>query len=103
MNGVKLILTEPVPPPALLIGSAAAGRPAEQQKEQAAKDFESVLIARILEQVRNTIPDSGLLEDKASEQMEGLFWLYLASELADKGGFGLWKQICQALTSGEER
>ena len=70
----------------------------EAQKKQTAKDFESLLIARILEQMKETIPKSPLAEDGAGEQVESIFWLYLGREIADKGGFGLWKQIYQTMT-----
>ncbi len=61
--------------------------------ENAARDFESVLLYRLLEEMRRTIPDSGLLETAQSKQMQGLFWFYLAEEVARRGGLGLWRQI----------
>ncbi len=67
--------------------------------EQAAKDFESVLIYKLLDEMRKTIPDSGLLDSAASEQMEGIFWLHLAQEVADKGGLGLWKELAAKISA----
>lgn len=100
MDAVKLILTGPVPEPTPLSDAAEA---TDQQKKQAAKDFESLFIAQVMEQMKETIPDSGLLEDATSKQMEGLFWLYLARDVADKGGFGLWKNIYQLLAAGSDK
>ncbi|MBN1505475.1 MAG: hypothetical protein JW955_01445 [Sedimentisphaerales bacterium] len=67
----------------------------EEQKKQLARDFESVLLTKVFDEVRQSIGQWGLGEedDGASEQVHGLFWLYLAQDVADKGGFGLWREI----------
>jgi Rod binding domain-containing protein len=70
------------------------GRP-DEEKKQLAKDFESVLLTKLFDEVKNSIGHCGLEdeEDGASEQVHGLFWLYLAQDVADKGGFGLWQDV----------
>jgi len=70
------------------------GRP-DEEKKQLAKDFESVLLTKVFDQVKDSIGGWGLEEeeDGASEQVHGLFWLYLAQDVADKGGFGLWQDV----------
>jgi len=68
-------------------------RPTQGAAERAAKDFESVLLYRLLEEMKRTIPSSGLLENGISEQVRDLFWYYLAQDLADKGGLGMWKEL----------
>ena len=73
----------------------------KEKKEQIAKNFESVLIHKLLEEMKNTIEDWGFGEDKASEQVKGIFWMYLAQDIADKGGFGLWKDVYELLTKAE--
>jgi len=65
----------------------------DEQKKQIAKDFESVLINKLLEQAGSTIGDFGFDQDGASQQIQGMFWLYLARDVANKGGFGLWKDL----------
>jgi Rod binding domain-containing protein len=116
MDSTKLILTQPVLPPALLEhldGTAFSKRVAEQeagkidgfseeQKKQIAKDFESVLLNQLLDEMKNTIGDWGFDKDGASEQVQGIFWLYLARDIANKGGFGLWKDIYQFLTDSAD-
>jgi len=103
-SAAGLILTEPVPMPSLLKEARSvdaalqAPRAAWAAKEvQATKDFESVLITKLLDAMKNTIGDWGMERDGASEQMQGIFWLYLARGIADTGGFGMWKDIYQSL------
>ena len=68
----------------------------EEKKKQLARDFESVLLTKMFDEVKRSIGQWGLdegEEDGASEQVHGLFWLYLAQDVADKGGFGLWQDV----------
>jgi Rod binding domain-containing protein len=69
----------------------------DQKKQQIAKDFESVLLTRLFEQVQKTIGSLDTEEDGTAQQVQGLFWLYLARDAADQGGVGLWKDIYQQL------
>jgi Rod binding domain-containing protein len=68
----------------------------EEKEKQIARDFESVLLTKLFDEVKESIGqwDSGEEEeDGASQQVHGLFWLYLAQDVADKGGFGVWQEI----------
>ena len=95
----------------LLIGDVALSKPLEQikknanfqnnNKEQYAKDFESVFIAKLLDAMKGTIGDWGFEKDGASEQVQGIFWTYLSQDLANSGGFGMWKDIYQSLVDLE--
>ena len=67
----------------------------EEEKKQAAKDFESIFIHKLLEEMKKTIGDWGLEKDDTSRQTQGIFWLYLARDIANNGGFGMWKDIYQ--------
>jgi hypothetical protein len=72
------------------------GQRCEEQKKQLARDFESVLLTKLFDQVQESIGHVSLGEeedDGASQQIDGLFWLYLAQDVADKGGFGMWQEI----------
>jgi len=64
---------------------------------KAARGFEAILLHRLVEAMRETIPDSGLLSSGTGRQVEGLFWFYLAQEMAEKGGIGLWKDLARKL------
>ncbi len=71
--------------------------PATEKKEQVAHDFESVLLTRLFDQVQQSMGKWDLEEDGTSQQVQGLFWFYLAREVADQGGVGLWKDVYQQL------
>ena len=78
--------------------SAASASQRDEQEKQIGKDFESVLLTKLFEQVQTSIEDSGFDdEDSGSQQVRGMFWLYLARDVADKGGVGLWKDIYQQI------
>jgi len=66
-----------------------------QGLQRAAKEFESILLQKVMEEMRGTVIDSGLLEDSTSKQFEGMFWDFLAQNVAEQGGLGLWKELYQ--------
>ena len=70
----------------------------EERKRQIAKDFESLLISKLMDGVKDTIGHWGFDQDGPSRQIHGMFWLYLARDIANKGGFGLWKDLYKFLT-----
>ena len=75
----------------------------DDKKKQIARDFESVLLTKLFDEVQRSIGNWGLGdEDGTSQQVHGLFWLYLARDVADKGGVGLWKDIYQNLKQMED-
>jgi len=112
MDSVELILTGEVSPPAPLdylgrtglynkIAKLKSGQidvMSEEKKKQAAKDFESVFINKLLDEMNNTIGQWGFEKDGVSKQIQGLFSLYLSEHIANSGGFGLWKDVYQFLT-----
>ncbi|MGD8500330.1 MAG: hypothetical protein PVJ86_06765 [Phycisphaerales bacterium] len=104
MENAKLILSEPVSPPVPLehLDQSRLGSASEEKKRQIAKDFESVLLNKLLDEMKNTIGDWGFDKDGPSKQVQGIFWLYLASDIANNGGIGLWKDIYQFLTNVDQ-
>jgi Rod binding domain-containing protein len=96
MDASKLLLTEPVLPPAELRLSNT-DRLSDEKKMQAAKDFESLLINKLLDEMKNTITDWDGDEDGASQQIQSIFNLYLSQHIADNGGLGLWKDIYNSM------
>jgi len=104
MDSTKLILTEPVSPPTLLehLDPSRLKSIPDEKKKQVAKDFESVLFDKLLDEMKNSIADWGLEKDAASKQTQGIFWLYLGRDIANNGGLGLWKDIYQYLFNTEQ-
>ena len=103
MDSAKLILTEPVLPPLPLehLQKSEIKNVSEEKRMQIAKDFESVLINKMLDEMKNTIGSWGFEKDGPSDQIQGIFWLYLARDIGNKGGFGLWKDIHQFITNAD--
>jgi len=93
LHPLKLTLTDPALP-------ESPNRAADKSRyEKFAKDFESILIERLLHEMKNTIGNWGMEQDGAARQIQGLFWLNLARDVADKGGLGLWKDIYHSLNT----
>ena len=103
MDSAKLILTESVPPPAQLehLDKARLNSASEEKKKQVAKDFESVLLNKLLDEMSKSIGNWGFDKDGASKQIQGIFRLYLARDMANNGGMGLWKDIYKSLTNSD--
>jgi Rod binding domain-containing protein len=104
MDSAKLILTEPVSPPAPLEHLKKSGlkNVSDEKRKQIAKDFESVLINKMLNEMKNTVGDWGFEKDGPSNQVQGIFWMYLARDIGNNGGIGLWKEIHQFLTNADK-
>ena len=69
----------------------------DSRKVQVAKDFESVLLSKWLDQMKETIVDWSDDKDAASKQVDDIFWQYLAKDMSDQGGLGLWKDIYRSI------
>jgi len=109
MEGIESIGISAVDLPSVLPDRDAAGLPegvenitsrgvadsSDEKKKQLAKDFESVLLTRLFSEVKESIGSCGFDEDPASDQIHGMFWSFLAQDVADKGGFGLWQDLYQ--------
>lgn len=75
----------------------------EEKKIQFAKDFESVFINKLLDEMKNTIGDWGSEKDGAAKQIDGLFFSQLARNLAGNGGIGMWKDIYKSLPDSQQK
>jgi Rod binding domain-containing protein len=112
MDNAKLILTGEVLPPVPLehlsriglhnkIAKLESGKVCamtEERKKQAAKDFESVFIKKLLDEMANAIGEWGFEKDGVSKQIQGLFSIYLSQHIANNDGFGLWKDVYRFMT-----
>ncbi len=72
-------------------------------KKKFAMDFESIFIDKLLGEMKNTIGEWGEEKDGATQQTEGLFYMFLAKGLGENGGIGLWKDIYKSLQTGNEQ
>ena len=104
MDTGKLLLTEPVSTPMHLdrFDKSRFDGASKEEKTKIAKDFESVLINKLLDEMKNTVGDWGFEKDGGASQVQGIFWLYLAREVGSSGGVGLWKDIYQFLNGSEQ-
>ncbi len=102
MDSANLILTDLISLPTPLRNLNKVDGIPEQKKEQIAKDFESILLSQLLDEMKSSIGDWGFEESASSEQIQGIFWLYLARHLANNGGLGMWKDIYQTLNNPDQ-
>ena len=65
----------------------------QSDAHKAATDFEAILLSKVLDEMRKTIPQSGLLDSSVSRQMEDMFWQFLADGVGRNGGLGLWREL----------
>ena len=72
-----------------------------QRRVGLAKDFESILMTRMLDEMKNTVGNWDEEEDAASQQMQGIFWMHLAQHVGGNGGIGLWRQIVQSMNQND--
>jgi len=99
MDIANLILNSATP----LTTSPEQATKTDIASEQSAKDFESVFINKLLDEMKNTIGDWGEEKDGPAQQVDGIFWLYLSRDIADKGGFGMWKDIYKLVNNSEQK
>jgi len=97
MEGTHLILTHPVSPPSPIDDIKNIKDASDERKKQIARDFESILLNKVLNEMKNTIGDWGFEKEGTTEQIHSIFWTYLGQELANNGGVGLWKEFYESL------
>ena len=99
-SNMNILNSTPLPGSAVTALSDLAGSPAGklQKTADAAKNFEGLLLQQLLSSMRKTVPDSGLLSDGQSQQMQDIFWMYLGRDIGQQGSLGIWKQLESQLT-----
>ena len=73
----------------------------DMHRRKVARDFESIFIRQIINKMKETIPKSDLA-DSSSEQIQSMYWSFLGDAIAEKGGFGLWKQIYEQMPKSSQ-
>ncbi len=71
----------------------AEARDAEQLRD-AARQFETVLLHQIVKQMSETVNYTSLDEDDdTGQQIQGMYWTFMAEAMGEQGGLGFWKTI----------
>ena len=84
------------------VEAVQSGSAEQQRRVKLAKDFESILMTRMLDEMKNTVGHwDEEEEDAASEQTQGIFWLHMAQHVGENGGIGLWKEIVQYMNQSD--
>ncbi|MFO7930029.1 MAG: rod-binding protein [Thermodesulfobacteriota bacterium] len=69
---------------------------------QSCREFESVLINTMFQNMRKTVPDDGYLEsDMSSDFYEEMLYMEAARHTARQGGFGLGEVLYEQLQESE--
>lgn len=103
MDSANLIIDSAVSPSAMLEQTKKNRGDTDAAKIQFAKDFESVFMNKLLDEMKNTIGGWGEEKDGAGQQVEGIFWMYMARNIGDNGGIGMWKDIYKSLNDAEHK
>ena len=75
----------------------------DEAARQVARDFESILMTKLVEAMSQTIPDSGLFDDGITKQVKSMFWSFLGQDVGERGGMGVWQEIYEQIrTSASE-
>ena len=61
--------------------------------EKTTQDFESVMLHKMLESMRKTVPKSGLFQSFSTDMFESMMDQEIAQQLAKRGGIGLGKML----------
>lgn len=102
MDISKMLLTNNPGSPEKMPGSGNAPTPDQLRAKQLAKEFESVLLEKMMSQAKDSISSLGTERDSSAEQIEGMFWSMLGQEMGRQGGIGIWKDVYQFVTDTAE-
>lgn len=92
MDSISPIL----PASTMLPQSLNAAQAAQQPSVEMAQDFESLILAQLLKQMRSTSEEEGgLFPGDKSDTYGGMFDMYFGQFLAEKGGLGLTEFISE--------
>lgn len=72
----------------------------ESKDEKVLKQFESVMLAMLLKQMRNSASEEGLFPGDKSDTLGGMFDTFMADHLAESGGLGLTSSLGEWMNRG---
>lgn len=83
------------------VAKSAHGAQGDAALRQAATDFEALLIQRMWDAARRTVPQGGFLSKSHAEQIyEGMLDEALSTSMAHAGGLGLASLLLSQLAAG---
>lgn len=71
-----------------------------REKIKTAKNFESLFLKQLVNQMKSTVDEEGLFDDPVGGQIRDMFYSFLSDDISDKGGFGMWKEIYNMMDTG---
>ena len=73
-----------------------------EQLRSTAQQFETIFLHQILKQMKESV-DYGSFdeEDKSGEQIQSLYWSFMADNIGSQGGLGFWKTIYNDLATAQ--
>ena len=75
---------------------------AAAQLRSAAQQFETVFLHQILKQMKESVDYASLdEEDESGEQIQSMYWSFMADHLGQQGGLGFWKTIYNDLAAAQ--
>ena len=81
-----------------LLGLGFRGLPERERLARAAKELEAVVVSQLFETMRKTVPDGGLIERSAAEDVfRTMLDGELARVVADRSPFGLAQKIVEEM------
>jgi Rod binding domain-containing protein len=85
-------------------GGGARASQGVKTAEDAAKDFESLLLKQMLSEMWQTIPKEGILEGGRAEEMYyDMFHESVADSIAENGGIGIKKELLEDMKRQERK
>ena len=76
----------------------ASARKSGNDLKTTTQEFESLLVYKMLEAMRRTVPKSGLLDSFSMDMYQSMMDQEMANEIAKKGTIGLSKMLFEQLT-----
>ena len=75
-----------------------------EKLKKACTDFEALFVARMLKQMRQTIPQNGLLGNGPGKEVyQGFMDQELAKKISQRGGVGLGEKLYRQVVQREEK
>ncbi len=102
MDISNTLLTGSVSSPQVLPFTEDIDKASDGRKKQLAKDFESVFVKKLLDQMNESIGNLGLEKDQVFSQVKGIFNMYMSQHISSSGGLGLWQEIYKSLNKTEQ-